>query len=154
MDHRTPAAHKLRARPIGNATLQGWQVGTQNRVNNAKKESGPIALDLLAKGANVRSFSPLVHNSPTWNILRRPILLTVVLISFQFGNCSAQLTILYKLKTLRQGQCDSDKDFISAHDRVRARVKPGGRKTTKRIVKSSTQDGLKCRSIGSFKQEK
>lgn len=31
----------VRLEPIGDATLQGWEVGTQNRVNDAKKESRP-----------------------------------------------------------------------------------------------------------------
>ena len=30
-----------RIEPIGDATLQGWEVGPQNRVNDAKKESRP-----------------------------------------------------------------------------------------------------------------
>lgn len=28
----------VRREPIGDATLQGWEVGTKNRVNNAKKK--------------------------------------------------------------------------------------------------------------------
>ncbi len=48
----------VRIEPIGDATLQGWEVGTQNRVNDARKESRPQFVHrlfrfLLAKGANV-----------------------------------------------------------------------------------------------------
>ena len=32
---------------IGDATLQGWEVGTQNRVKDAKKESRPIPIALV-----------------------------------------------------------------------------------------------------------
>ena len=61
---------------IGDATLQGWEVGTQNRVKDAKKESRPIpiALVLLLAEQGRRCYfiyPPLLHLpswcDPTWN---------------------------------------------------------------------------------------
>ena len=61
---------------IGDATLQGWEVGTQNRVKDAKKESRPIPIALVLQStAARRARSPLlfyIPPPPSSALLMRP----------------------------------------------------------------------------------
>ena len=89
---------------IGDATLQGWEVGTQNRVKDAKKESRPIpiALVLLLAEQGRRCYfiyppSFICPLDATQHGIKFLLfsLFPSLLISFQFGR---KLTIPYKLR--------------------------------------------------------
>ncbi len=172
--HRPLCAREY-GRPIGNATLQGWEVGTQNRVNNAKKESRPIALAALRGGEQGRerylTFSPFMRpNFFESNSSRFSSRFSSCLISGtkELGSNPAErkkkkekkknLTIPYKLKgTSRDGVNAIPIKIVIARPRESEttggkKERRGGKSGTRRIEMPinwfSVQNKKKCRIIG------